>query len=204
MEIYLVRHGATDANLRDGRYAGWMNPPLAAEGVQQARRTAARLESAAISRVVCSDLKRAIQTAHILAAPHKLPVETFPAWRELNYGEWDGLTAAEIEQRWPGALRRLSQDPGFRIPGGETLAELLGRILPALESLMPARGDESEGGIIIVSHKATIRVLLCHLIGLPIHRYKEIPQDNCAINRLHVQDGTLVVADVNITEHLRA
>ncbi len=202
MEVYLVRHGATDANLGDGRYAGWVDPPLADKGIQQARRAAARLRDAAISRVVCSDLKRAIQTARIIAEPHKLPIETIPAWRELNYGEWDGLTAAEIEQRWPGALRRLSEDPRFRVPGGETLAELLERTLPALRDLVPS-GGKSGGDVIVVSHKATIRVLLCHLTGISIQRYKEIPQDNCAINRLRVRNGSFVVADVNLTEHLR-
>ena len=204
MEVYLVRHGATQSNLDGGAYSGWTDVALVDLGLQQARRTAERLRRVAACRVVCSDARRAIQTAEILAGPYGLSPETVPAWRELNYGEWDGLTTGEVEQRWPGAIRRLSEEPEFRIPGGETLAELLARLRPALEALVPAGLADADGDVIVVSHKAAIRVLLCDLLGLPIHRYKQIGQENCAVNRLRLRDGRFVLAGTNLTDHLLA
>ena len=226
MEVILVRHGATKSNIEAGAYSGWVDLELAESGIAQAQMAAERLRSAPVSRVVCSDLRRAIRTGEIIAEPHGLQPEIAPAWRELNYGEWDGLTVAQVDQRWPGARKRLSEDPDFRLPGGETLAELLARLLPALSALQDGAGPEE--AVVVVSHKAAIRVLLCHLLGLPINRYKQIEQENCAINRLRptssrragvppaipalvgetpapresVRDGSFVVTGVNLTDHL--
>ena len=204
MEVYLVRHGATQSNLDGGAYSGWVDVPLVDLGVEEARSTADRLRSVPASRVVCSDARRAVRTAQILAEPHGLSPEISPAWRELDYGDWDGLTGEQVEQRWPGAIRRLSEEPGFRVPGGETLSELLARLLPALEALVPAEQGKSDGDAIVVSHKGAIRVLLSHLLGFPIHHYKRIEQENCAINRLRLRDGRFVVAATNLTDHLVA
>jgi broad specificity phosphatase PhoE len=204
MDVYLVRHGATDSNLGEGAYAGWRDLELAPLGVAQARRTADRLRGLRLGRVLCSDLRRAVQTAEIIARPHDLVPEIVPAWRELNYGEWDGLTAQQVEQRWPGALQRLSEDADYPVPGGETLSEVLARVLPALEALVPSAGEGADRDVVVVSHKATIRVLLCHLMGLPIIRYKHVGQANCAVNRLVLQEGAFSVAGVNLTDHLES
>src|SRR6185369_1281741 len=100
---------------------------------EQARRVAAALAGEGIRAVYSSDLRRARQTAEMIAAALGLPVRLDPALRELNLGEWQGLTAPEIEARYPEAHRRWREDSvTHRPPGGETLAALQERALAAV------------------------------------------------------------------------
>jgi len=112
--ILLARHGETEWN-RIGRYQGWADPTLNETGREQARSLAAQLRSTPIDAVYSSDLRRAHETAEIVAEPHGVPVVVEPGLREVNVGEWSGLTRAEVERRFPGGERPGGETPGERV-----------------------------------------------------------------------------------------
>jgi 2,3-bisphosphoglycerate-dependent phosphoglycerate mutase len=169
-EILLVRHGETDWN-RDGRFQGWADPPLNERGREQARALARTLAGERIDAVYASDLRRARETAEILAEPHGAPVVVDADLREIDVGSWSGLTRAEIEERFPGADHH----------DGESREAHQARVVAAVERL--ARDHPGER-ILLVSHGGSLRALRRHSIGEPLH-----PIENCGIFELRFRDG---------------
>ena len=121
MRVILVRHGETIWN-EEQRYQGASDPPLSERGELQARRLAARLASESIGLIYSSDSTRALQTADQIAAHHGRQVRADPRLREMDFGDWEGLTYSEIRERYPQALARWQGDPlATSPPGGESL-----------------------------------------------------------------------------------
>ncbi|SHI45660.1 Histidine phosphatase superfamily (branch 1) [Desulfofundulus thermosubterraneus DSM 16057] len=117
--IYLVRHGETIWNA-ELRFQGHSDTALSPRGLEQARALARRLRGENFSAFYASDLQRALNTARILAEPHGLPVVPLKALREINFGAWEGLTVAEIKNRYPRELQQWWHDPlHTRVPGGK-------------------------------------------------------------------------------------
>ncbi len=161
--LLLVRHGQSTWN-SDGRWQGQADPPLSALGEEQARDAAGRLVAGAISRVVASDLRRARRTAEVLAAALQLEVELDPDLREIDVGDWTGLTRAEIEARWPGELADWSEGRSESTMGGESRTHLTDR---ARSALVRAAASAAPGDtLLLVSHGALIRNL-DRALGLP-------------------------------------
>lgn len=152
--ILLVRHGQSEWNAI-GRWQGWADPELSALGREQSR-----LATAGVGRVdavVSSDLRRAFDTATIMAEGLGVgPVAVEPLLRERDVGEWTGLTRSEIEQRWPGALAGPMPDP----PGGEGWAEVRERMRSAVDGLAATHTEEV---VLAVTHGGVIRGLERHL-----------------------------------------
>src|SRR5436190_5570119 len=98
--IFLVRHGVTTLASED-RFAGITNVPLSDEGRQQASRLATRLQNERVAGVFASPLDRTMETASILAAPHKLQVQSRDGLREISHGHWEQMTRHEVEQMFP-------------------------------------------------------------------------------------------------------
>jgi broad specificity phosphatase PhoE len=171
--ILLARHGETDWN-REGRFQGWADPPLNAAGRAQARELAERLRETPFDAVYSSDLRRAHETAEIVAAPHDVPVITDPGLREIDVGSWSGLTRGEIDERFPGAEHH----------DGESREDHLARVLAAAERIARAHVGER---ILIVSHGGSLRALRRHAIGEPVH-----PMENCGLYELHFRDEEFV------------
>ncbi len=170
--LLLARHGETDWN-RDGRWQGWADPPLNEEGREQARRLAEQLRTTPFDAVYSSDLRRAHETADLVSAPHGVPVVADPGLREIDVGDWSGLTRAEIEMRFPDGER----------PGGETREEHLARVLQAVERIARAHPGER---VLLVSHGGTMRALRSHVSDEPLH-----PIENCGVIELHFRDDRL-------------
>ena len=170
--ILLARHGETDWN-REGRWQGWADPPLNETGRAQARELAAQLGSTPFDAVYSSDLRRAHETALIVAEPHGVPVVADPGLREVDVGSWSGLTRAEVDERFPDRER----------PDGETRGEHLARVLHAVKRIARANAG---GRILIVSHGGTMRALRAHATDEPAH-----PIDNCDVIELHFRDDRL-------------
>jgi broad specificity phosphatase PhoE len=160
--LLLLRHGESTWNAA-GRWQGQADVPLSPLGERQAHEAAARLSAGDFSRLISSHLQRARRTAEILAAPLGLAVEIDPELREIDVGEWQGLTRAEIHARAPGALADWSEGRSESTPGGETRTHLTERARSALvrASAPAAPGDR----ILLVSHGALIRNL-DRLLGL--------------------------------------
>ena len=160
--VYLVRHGATILSAED-RFAGAIDVPLSDEGREQVRRLAERLSGDEITAVYASPLGRTIETASILAAPHRLPVQPVEGLREISHGRWEQLTRKEVAQRFPEESAEWDRDPyTFAPQGGESGLAVTARALPALVEIIRAHLGQR---VLVVSHKATIRLLLSSLLG---------------------------------------
>lgn len=154
--LLLVRHGQSEWNAT-GRWQGQADPPLSPLGEEQAREAARQLAAMGFTAVVSSDLVRARRTADILAEAAGLAVEVDPDLREIDVGDWQGLTRAEIDAGWPGALADWSAGRSDAPPGGESRFHLVdrGRAALARAAAAASAGDR----VLLVSHGALIRHL---------------------------------------------
>jgi broad specificity phosphatase PhoE len=184
--VFLIRHGATPLTAED-RFAGSTDVPLSEEGREQAQRLAMRLASEKIASVYSSDLTRTVVTAQILAAPHGIEVKICPGLREISHGHWEQLTRREVEKQFPEEAAEWEKDPyTFAPTGGESGLAVTARALPSLiEIVRECRGQN----VIVVSHKATIRLLLSSLLGFDPRRYRDnLDQNPAALNIVDFKD----------------
>jgi broad specificity phosphatase PhoE len=186
--IFMVRHGATVLSAED-RFAGVTDVELSEEGREQARRLAERLSSEKIAAVYASPLGRTIETAQILAAPHHLEVQMRDAFREISHGHWEGMKRHDVERKFPDEMAEWEKDPYTFAPhGGESGLAVTARALPALIDLVRKHPGEN---MLVVSHKATIRLLLSSLLGFDPRRYRDnLDQKPAALNIVDFRDPT--------------
>ena len=184
--VYLIRHGESEAAAED-RFAGEIDVPLSATGREQARKLAERLAGEPIAAVYSSPLSRTMETARPIAAPHGLEVTPRPELREISHGRWEGMPRSEVERRFPKELASWESDPySFAPEGGETGLAVTARALPALLAIVDAHPGKHA---VVVSHKATIRLLLCVLLGLDPRRYRDrLDQKPAALNVLEFRE----------------
>jgi broad specificity phosphatase PhoE len=182
----MVRHGATVLTAED-RFAGATDVELSDEGREQTRRLAERLSGEKIVAVYASPLGRTMETAGILAAPHKLEVQTRDGLREISHGRWEQLTRREVEKRFPEEAAEWEKDPYTFAPvGGESGLAVTARALPVLIQLVREHPGQN---ILVVSHKATIRLLLSSLLGFDPRRYRDnLDQKPAALNIVDFKD----------------
>jgi len=166
----LVRHGATTLSAED-RFAGSTDVPLSEEGRRQAAALGVRLADDDIAAVYCSPMRRTIETAALVAEPHKLAPVTRPGLREIDHGHWEGLTRQEVEQRFGDEYTRWEEDPFIVAPaGGECGIDVMARALPVLRAIVEAHPGQN---VLVVSHKATIRLMLSSLLGFDARGYRD-------------------------------
>src|SRR5437763_4862479 len=155
--VFMVRHGATVVSAED-RFAGATDVALSDEGREQTRRLAQRLSREKVAAVYASPLGRTVETAQILAAPHNLKVQTRDGFREISHGRWEQMTRREVEKEFPEEAAEWEKDPYTFAPvGGESGLAVTARALPVLMDIVREHPSDN---IVIVSHKATIRLLL--------------------------------------------
>ena len=186
--VFLVRHGATVLTAED-RFAGATNVQLSDEGRLQAGRLALRLANENLSVVYASPLDRTVETASIIAAPHKLEIHKRDGLREISHGHWEELTRKEVDAKYPEEALMWDKDPyTFAPSGGESGLAVTARALPALLEIVRAHPG---GRILVVSHKATIRLLLSSLLGFDPRRFRDnLDQSPCALNIVDFKDPT--------------
>src|SRR6059058_6603663 len=185
--VFMVRHGATVVSAED-RFAGATDVELSDEGREQTRRLAQRLRREKIAAVYASPLGRTLETAQILAAPHELEVQTRDGFREISHGRWEQMTRHEVEQRFPEEAAAWEKDPyTFAPAGGESGLAVTARALPVLMDIVREHSAED---VLIVSHKATIRLLLSSLLGFDPRRYRDtLDQSPAALNIVDFKDA---------------
>jgi probable phosphoglycerate mutase len=169
--ILLARHGETQWNL-ERRWQGWADPPLNDTGRAQAQALAEQLRDTPFDAVYTSDLRRAHETAEIVAAPHDVPVIADQGLREIDVGSFSGLTHTEVMERFGGERT-----------DGETREQHAARVLAAVERIARVHLGER---ILLVTHGGTIRALHTHALGEPTH-----PIENCSVLELHFRDDRL-------------
>ena len=192
--LLLARHGETDWN-RDGRWQGHTNTELNERGREQARALAAQLDGEPIAAVYASDLARAQQTAELVAAPRGLEVRTDPRLRELHFGGWEGLTTAEIEERYPHEVARWrTDDRAQSFAGGETYEQMGDRVVRALAEIAAAHPSET---VLVILHGGPMRGLLAHAAGITYSEQRRLRSQlaNCDVIRVDVEDGVFTPVD---------
>jgi probable phosphoglycerate mutase len=201
--VYLVRHGESEAAAED-RFAGEIDVPLSERGREQAKKLAERVASEPIAAVYSSPLARTTETARILAASHTLEVLRRAELREISHGRWEGKRRSEVEALYPEEYARWDRDPfSFAPEGGETGLAVTARALPCLLEIVEThRGAH----VLIASHKATIRLVLCSLLGFDPRRYRDrLDQSPAALNILDFRDaGEARLMLFNDTSHYAA
>lgn len=199
MNVYLVRHGQTAHN-RDGLGLGREDAPLTPLGELQTRAVARRLAAEHVERVLSSPLGRARRMAEAIAAEHGLPVELRDELIEMDVGDTEGLSYAEMRERFPGFMRAWAS-PGFgsvRMPNGESLEDVARRLQPIVTELRTGQ----EKGIVIVSHNFITKVLICDLLGLPVESMRSFTVDVASICTFVLHHGRIAVSGLNDCCHL--
>jgi probable phosphoglycerate mutase len=186
--VYLVRHGATRLTAED-RFAGAVGVDLSEEGRAQVRLLADRLADDGIAALYTSPLSRTVETAEILARPHGLAPIREDALREIGHGRWEGLTRAEVEARFPVEYAAWEADPfTFAPEGGETGLAVLARALPVLRRIVVSHDGAT---VVVVSHKATLRLLLASLLGMDARGYRDrLDQSPACLDVVDFRDPT--------------
>jgi probable phosphoglycerate mutase len=199
--LILVRHGATEWT-ESGRYQGGTTDiPLSATGRSHARRAAAALAPLRLAEIVCSPLRRAVETATCIAAPHRLTATPSPAFREVGLGDWEGLTSSEAAARNPESYRQWHVSPATVLPpGGEALQEAAGRVIAAFDDIVARRAGKK---VVCISHSLIIRLLVSHALGAGLSTVGRIRCQPGSISVIDVRAGQLTVRALNDTCHLQ-
>jgi alpha-ribazole phosphatase len=188
--LLLIRHAEPDEDLR-GRCYGRLDVGLSPFGLASAERLAESLGAVELDAVSVSPRLRAVQTAAALGASRTVDDRL----RELDFGEFEGRTYAEIEREHPEFFRSWMEAPTLvRFPGGESYAELRERVAAAVSDIVAANNDET---VAVVSHGGVIRAALALVLGLPDDRAFTLALGYARISIVDVFDATPVVRLVN-------
>ena len=195
----LLRHGQTPMSVQK-RYAGRTDAPLTDTGIRQAVAAAKRLAPAGLDAIVASPLRRTVRTAEEVAAVTGIPVLTDEGFRETDFGAWDGLTFAEVRERWPSELSAWLTDPSVAPPGGESFAEVSDRVTAALHRVLAERERQT---VLIVSHVTPIKTLVAATLLAPPAALFRMHLDVAALCEIDwYPDGPAVLRSYNDTSHL--
>ena len=200
--VFLIRHGATALNFQvPPRIQGnKSNHGLSPAGKIQAERTGTLLGILGCSKVYSSPLRRAQQTAELIAARCQAAVVVVEELIEVDAGQWEEMTWQEVGLSAPLEYAQFIADPSAHgYLGGENLTDVLKRVLPAVTKIAQLNRHRQ---VAIVSHNVVNRVVMSHLLGLSLSRARELKQDNCGINVLRYQEDRLVVETLNSIFHL--
>lgn len=184
--LFLVRHGATGLTA-ENRFSGEIGVELSDEGREQVRCLAGRLADEKIAAIYCSPLSRTVDTAKILSEPHGMTPIHRDGLREISHGRWEGLTRSEVEERFPGEYESWEADPFTFAPvGGESGVSVLARALPVVREIVVSHKDQN---VLVVSHKATLRLLLSSLLGFDARGYRDrLDQSPACLNVVDCKD----------------
>jgi len=195
--LILVRHGATAVNVREPQclQGRWQDSELIEAGHAQAQATGAALRGLSLSAIYSSPLMRARQTAEHIAVGRGKPVRIVDTLIEADVGQWQDLSWAAIEKRWPAECQAFHEDAerhGYL--GGENMAQVRDRVLPAIERLIERHAGET---FVVVGHGVANRALLAHWMGLPLRYTRRVPQDNGAFSVIEVIEGRVRLRTLN-------
>ncbi len=195
----LLRHGQTPMSVQK-RYAGRSDVPLTDVGLQQAAAAAKSLASAGLDVIVTSPLQRAARTAEEIAGLTGVPLVTDEGFRETDFGAWEGLTFAEVRERWPAELGTWLADPAVAPPAGESFAAVSARVTEALRRVLAGRAGQR---ILIVSHVTPIKTLVAAALLAPPAALFRMHLDVAARSEIDwYADGPAVLRSFNDTSHL--
>jgi broad specificity phosphatase PhoE len=184
--LYLVRHGATALTAED-RFSGEIGVDLSEEGRAQVEHLAGRVQRDGIAAIYSSPMSRAVETAAIIGRTCGLEAQTRAGLQEIAHGHWEGMTRRDVEHQFAAEYAQWSEDPfTFAPDGGESGVAVLARALPALRDIVVRHVGAK---VLVVSHKATIRLLLSSLLGFDARGYRDrLDQAPACLNILDFRD----------------
>jgi alpha-ribazole phosphatase len=179
LRLYLIRHGEIEP-AATGKLIGHTDVALSERGVEQARRLAEKLANVRLDAVYSSDLRRAYQTAEIIAERNQVRAQSSAAWREINMGMWESRTLSALNDESPEQVSSLIIDPAsFEYPGGESFAAFTKRIQGALDQLLQTHPG---GEIALVVHGGVCRVVIGGVLEIPMRNWLRVAQDYGCLN----------------------
>lgn len=202
---YVVRHGESTDNEGGDRYSGITECPLTETGLHQAECVGRSLQQEAIQKIITSPMKRAVATARRIQSLTGGQLVIDLRLREIDYGEWEGLTRKDVFSRWPELYAKYKEDPVSHVPpAGESPQRVLERIQDFWQELQHSPSMLGVSRFVVVTHNAVTRILLSHLTGTPLQRYRERRIDNASLSKVLLDTlGKATVVYENRTDHLK-
>jgi broad specificity phosphatase PhoE len=201
LELILIRHGETDWN-KDRVFRGQMDMRLNATGIAQADATAEALKDFVFDAIYSSPLKRAFVTARRIAKPHEMEVRVGDGFSDMHFGSWQGLTEAQVAEKYPPMLRKWKESPAhFRPPGGESTKKAWKRVNSQLRELLFTHWT---GTVVVVSHRVPLKLMTAYLLKQKRSEIHRIKHDPCAMSVFKVHGrGEYEAVRLNDTRHLK-
>ncbi len=199
-ELILVRHGQTAWNA-EKIFRGRADVALDALGIEQANLLGRYLTDWKFEAIYSSPLKRALDTATIIARYQRMGMQIAEELMDFDYGNWQSLPQHEVNRLYPDLLNEWHNNPHkVRTPGGESLQDVTRRAAALVDDIL----SKYEGSVVLVSHRVVLKVLICYLLGLDNSHFWNISQDVCGITIFNYTDDRFVLTRHNDTSHLRA
>jgi alpha-ribazole phosphatase len=197
--LLLVRHGRTNLQKED-RYWGSTDIPLSDVGIKQAEQVRDRLAGEKITHVYSSTLGRSKDTAKIITAPHKKDITACPEICEFNFGYAEGLTYEEIKKLHPSLAEELAKMGEISFPGGESLEKFYNRTQAFIKRLEQHKQADV---IAVVAHAGSLRMLICHLLGLEQKMWYRMRIDYASLSIVEMYSHISIIDFLNDTHHLK-
>ena len=200
LELYIIRHGQTDFS-RENRFSGAIDPPLNEVGARMAEAFGAHYAKLKWDAIYASPRLRTRQTANALAHRIHRDVLVDEGLAEIAYGDWESLRHEDVKEQFPEAYAYWSADPASRgTPGGETAFLVAARAAPVIERI---KREHPIGRVLVVSHKATIRILTCALLGMDVRLFRDrIAQQVAAVTRFELRKNGPILTLLGDVGHL--
>ncbi len=197
--VYLARHGQTVTN-KEGRFCGHSETDLTPLGESQARALGERLAAVEFHACYTSDYSRAFRTAALALGERGLTPRVDPDLRELHYGEWELEREPEVRRRYPEQHRLMRyEDPAWRPPGGESVADVRARTSAAFDRIVKAHPGKN---VLVISHGTAINCLLSGVLAMAETHVFRLDVGNCGLTVLEVRAGRTYALSINETAHL--
>jgi broad specificity phosphatase PhoE len=198
-ELVLARHGETAWNV-EKVFRGRADVNLDEVGVAQAELLGSYLNNWDLEAIYSSPLRRALDTANMVARYQKVAVRIAEGLTDFDYGEWQSLTEQQVKRLYPALLGEWHSNPHkVKMPRGESLEDVRRRAVEVVDGILPRH----QGNVLLVSHRVVIKVLVCYLLGLDDSHFWNIRHDVCGITTFDYVEGRFVLTRHNDTSHLR-
>jgi len=200
--VYITRHGETEWN-RQKRFQGNKNSNLTEKGIEAAKKLSKRAETIDVDFIISSPLKRAYETAEIVRGNKNVEIVTYDGLKEVNLGDFEGLTYKEIEEKFNDTLKKINADPvNNKYPNGESLKEFFERVSSTFEKILEEYKDKR---IMVVAHGGTVKAIECWFRHVDIKKdWMGTVVENCSLSCIEVKaDGEIKEIFYNDTEHLK-